>query len=206
MGKQAESRISRFIQQKFCGKQFGHVDVPQTTITLFLNPISQSSDCGLLPVPPSQSWEETTPISRCEPVLRGVKLDELQATLLGRPAVHTPGLLCHGTNIFLFYLNTINLNVPSPDKGWTCHYTLFIINVFASFLFQVHWERLPSTSYSWFSKCDLQPKPSPEQQLPTCLDMWLFRPDPGLPDQKLGGASQVSPAPSVVYTWVMHTC
>lgn len=138
MRKQAESRISRFIQQKFCGKQFGHVDVPQTTITLFLNPISQSSDCGLLPVPPSQSWEETTPISRCEPVLRGVKIDELQATLLGRPAVHTPGLLCHGTNIFLFYLNIINLNVLSPDSGQLCHYTLFIIKVFASFLFQVH--------------------------------------------------------------------
>lgn len=63
MGKQTDSRISSFIQQKFCGKQFGHVDVPQTTITLFLNPIAQSSDFfSLLPVPPSQSREETTPI------------------------------------------------------------------------------------------------------------------------------------------------
>lgn len=104
MGKQAESRISRFIQQKFCGKQFGHVDVPQTTITLFLNPISQSSDCRLLPVPPSQSWEETTPILRCEPVLRGVKIDELQATLLGRPVVQYPWTFVSWNQHFPFLL------------------------------------------------------------------------------------------------------
>lgn len=80
MGKQADSRISSFIQQKFCGKQFGHVDVPQTTITLFLNPISQSSDSSLLPVPPSQSWEETTPSARCEPVCQPLKRQTLGQT------------------------------------------------------------------------------------------------------------------------------
>lgn len=80
MGKQADSRISSFIQQKFCGKQFGHVDVPQTTITLFLNPISQSSDFSLLPVPPSQSWEETTPSSRFEPVRQPLKRQTLGQT------------------------------------------------------------------------------------------------------------------------------
>lgn len=64
MGKQADSRISSFIQQKLCGKQFSHVDVPQTTFTLFLNPIPQSSDFSLLPVPPSERREETTPSAR----------------------------------------------------------------------------------------------------------------------------------------------
>lgn len=80
MGKQADSRISSFIQQKFCGKQFGHVDVPQTTITLFLNPTSQSSDSSLLPVPPSQSWEETAPSARFEPVRQPLKRQTLRQT------------------------------------------------------------------------------------------------------------------------------
>lgn len=208
MGKQAESSISRFIQQKFCGKQFGHVDVPQTTITLFLNPISQSSDFGLLPVPPSQSWEETTLTLRFEPVLRGVKIGEFQVTqiviLLGRPVIHTPGLLCHVTNSFLFYLNMMNMSVLSPDRGQLCHYTLFITNIFASFLFQVHLERLPSSTYSWFSKCGLYPKPSPEQQLEACLEIWLLQPYPGLLDQKVGRCIRGAP-PQVWYTSVMHT-
>lgn len=47
-GKQAESRISNFIQQKFCEKQFGHVGMLKIIITLFLNQIFQSSDCVLL--------------------------------------------------------------------------------------------------------------------------------------------------------------
>lgn len=46
-GKQADSRISSFIQQKFCEKQFGHVGKLKTTITLFLNQIFQSSDCRM---------------------------------------------------------------------------------------------------------------------------------------------------------------
>lgn len=47
-GKQAESRISNFIQQKFCEKQFGHVGMLKIIITLFLNQIFQSSDCILV--------------------------------------------------------------------------------------------------------------------------------------------------------------
>lgn len=49
-GKQADSRFSNFIQQKICGKQFGHVGTLKTTITLFLNQIIQSSDCSMLQV------------------------------------------------------------------------------------------------------------------------------------------------------------
>lgn len=50
-GKQADSRISNFIQQKFREKQFGHVGTLKTTITLFLNQITQSGDCSVLRVP-----------------------------------------------------------------------------------------------------------------------------------------------------------
>lgn len=50
MGKQADSRISSFIQQKFCEKQCGHVGALKTTSTLFPNRIFQSSDCSLLQV------------------------------------------------------------------------------------------------------------------------------------------------------------
>lgn len=63
MGKQADSRISSFIQQKFCEKQFGHVDMPWTTITMFLNQSFLSSDSYLLQASHFQRLEETaTPL------------------------------------------------------------------------------------------------------------------------------------------------
>lgn len=68
IGKQAESRISNFIQQKFCEKQFGHVGMLKIIITLFLNQILiQSSDCILS--------LDYNPLLRCGPgLLMAVKL------------------------------------------------------------------------------------------------------------------------------------
>lgn len=54
MEKQADSRISSFIQQKFCEKQFGHVGTLKTAVTLFLNQTFQSSDYSMFQV--SHFW------------------------------------------------------------------------------------------------------------------------------------------------------
>lgn len=49
-GKQADSRISNFIQQKFCGKTIWSCGVHSKPPSLFLNQIIQSSDCSVLQV------------------------------------------------------------------------------------------------------------------------------------------------------------